>query len=108
MKLSTPPVGVTTVVTGLDGRLVDVGPRTDAGFVVVHIGEISEAEGAAGLPAICGAEAVARDGPRDDIPATTATAATSGATSVHFEDPIRDARPPVHSIGCRSAGPGVT
>ncbi|MGA2837914.1 MAG: hypothetical protein ABSF84_15075 [Acidimicrobiales bacterium] len=58
MKLSTPPVGVTTVETGFDGRLT-AGPRTEAGVAVVHTGLISEAVGAAGLPGISGGGAVA-------------------------------------------------
>ncbi len=51
MKLSTPPGGVTTVEVGLAGSEV-AGPRAAAGVVVVHTGLISEAVGAAGLPAI--------------------------------------------------------
>jgi hypothetical protein len=57
-KLWTPPAGVTTVDVGLPGSVVD-GPRTDDGVVVVHTGLISEAVGAAGLPGIWGAGAVA-------------------------------------------------
>ena len=83
VKSSTPPLGMTTVVVGLAGRLV-AGPKTDAGVVVLHMGVISAAVGAAGLPGSCAAGAPSRDPGQSAttrVSATTSAAATIAVTA---------------------------
>lgn len=68
------------MAVGLPGSVV-AGPRVVAGLVVVHTGLISEAVGAAGLPAICGVGAVAWAEPLKLTPTVTeATRVTAPIT----------------------------
>ena len=108
VKFATPPDGVTSVETGVDGSDAVAGPSTVAGVVVVQTGLISDAVGAATLPAICGGPAVA-----SAVPSTVAPPPRRrGARS----EPMAPARPrlplsdavPARSIRCRSAERSVT
>ena len=107
-KLTTPPVGETRVETGWVGSVVVDGPSTVAGVVVVQIGLTSAAVGAAGLPAICGGEAVAWAVPSTVAPAITAVARAMLPIAFPRLSALPFSKSPARFIRSRSADRLVT